>query len=183
MHRNWVPGIVLSVLLCASARAADDQQKPATDVPELQPLSQYAGKWEIELTIKNSEHPQGVKTTGSSVGEWIHGGRFLRQTWSVNAADGLPAFSGSSIRTYDLRKKTYRTFSFDSAGDTEESQGAWDPKARRLTWKVRENTSGGMTTITSTFPEDGKETWSILAKDSNGEVLADVSGQGTRRKE
>jgi len=183
MNRKWVPGMVFSVLLCASARAADDQQKPATDVPELQPLSQYAGNWEIELTIKNTEHPQGVKTTGSSVGEWIHGGRFLRQTWSVNAADGIPAFNGSSIRTYDPRKKTYRTWSFDSAGDTEESQGAWDPKARTLTWKVRENNSGGMTTITSTFPEDGKETWSILAKDGNGEVLADVSGNGTRRKE
>jgi len=183
MNRKLVIGIALVVFPCALTRAADDRQKPATDVPELQPLSQYAGNWEIELTIKNAEHPQGVKTTGSSVGEWIHGGRFLRQTWSVNAADGVPAFNGSSIRTYDPRKKTYRTWSFDSAGETEESLGAWDPKARTLTWKVRENNSGGTTIITSTFPEDGKESWSILAKDGDGEVLADVSGKGTRRKE
>jgi hypothetical protein len=165
MNRKWVAGIALLVLLSTHARAANDRQKPATDVPQLQPLSQYAGNWEIELTIKNAEHPQGVKTTGSSVGEWIHGGRFLRQTWSVNAADGVPAFNGSSIRTYDPRKNTYRTWSFDSAGETEESLGAWDPKARTLTWKVRENNSGGTTINTSTFPEDGKESWSILAKD------------------
>jgi len=183
MNRKWVAGITFLVLLCTRVRAADDRQNPATDVPELQPLSQYAGNWDIELTIKNSEHPQGVKTTGSSVGEWIHGGRFLRQTWSVKAADGIPAFNGSSIRTYDPRKKSYRTWSFDSAGDTEESLGAWDPKARTLTWKVRANNNGGMTTTTSTFPEDGKESWSILVKDGVGEVLADVSGKGNRRKE
>ena len=183
MNRTWVPGIVLSVLLSAGARAADYQQKPATDVLELQPLSQYAGNWETELTIKNTENPQGVKTTGSSVGEWIHGGRFLRQTWSVNAADGVLAFNGSSIRTYDPRKKSYRTWNFDSTGNTEESQGAWNPKERTLTWKVAENNSGGITIIKSTFPEDGKESWSILVKDGDGEIVADVSGKSTRRKE
>jgi hypothetical protein len=181
MNRNWVAGIVLTVLTCATARAADDQQEPATDVPELQPLSQYAGNWQVELTIKNMEHPDGVKTTGSSVGEWIHGGRFLRQTWSVNAADGIPAFNGSSIRTYDPRKMTYRTWSFDSTGNAEESQGLWDPQKRTLTWKILENNSGGMTIVTSTFAQDGMETWSILAKDSNGTVLADVNGKATRR--
>jgi hypothetical protein len=124
-----------------------------------------------------------VKTTGSAAGEWIHDGRFLRQTWSVNAAEGLPAFNGSSIRTYDPRTKTYRTWSFDSGGNTEESQGTWDPKTRTLVWKVRENLSGGITTSTSTFPEEGKETWSLLIKDGDGEVLADVNGTGTRRKE
>jgi hypothetical protein len=183
MNRKSVPGIVFSVLLCASACAADDQQKPAPDVPELLPLGQYAGNWEIEMTIKNSEHPQGVKTTGTAIGEWIHGGRYLRQTWSVNAADGIPAVNGSSIRTYDPRKQAYRTWSFDSSGNTEESEGTWDPKARALTWKVPENAAGGTTITTSTFPEDGQETWSILAKDGNGETLVDVSGKGTRRKE
>jgi hypothetical protein len=183
MNRKRIAGIVLLLLPCAIARAADDRQQPATDVPELQPLSQYVGNWEIELTIKNTEQPQGVKTTGSCVGEWIHGGRFLRQTWSVNAADGIPAFNGSSIRTYDPRQQTYRTWSFDSSGSTEESQGTWDPKARTLTWKVRENTSGGVTTTTSNFSEEGKESWTILVKDGDGEVLADVSGKGTRRTE
>jgi hypothetical protein len=174
---------MLLVLLCARVRAADEQNTPATDVPELQPLAHYAGNWEIEMTIKNMEHPDGVKTTGTAVGEWIHGGRYLRQTWSVNAADGIPAFNGSSIRTYDPRKQTYRTWSFDSSGNTEESQGSWDPKARTLTWKVPENANGGITTSTSTFPGDGKETWSILAKDANGETLADVIGKGIRRKQ
>jgi hypothetical protein len=70
-----------------------------------------------------------------------------------------------------------------SSGNTEESQGSWDPKTRTLTWKVPENAAGGITITTSTYTEDGKETWSILAKDGNGETLADVSGKSTRRKE
>jgi hypothetical protein len=78
---------------------------------------------------------------------------------------------------------SYRTWSFDSSGNSEESEGSWDPKARTLTWKVLENAAGGITTTTSTFPEDGKETWSIVAKVENGETLVDVSGEGTRRKE
>jgi hypothetical protein len=183
MNRKRVAGIVLLMLLCARARVADGQNAPAPDVPELLPLGQYAGNWEIEMTIKNSEHPQGVKTTGTAVGEWIHGGRYLRQTWSVNAAGGIPDVNGSSIRTYDPRKRTYRTWSFDSSGTSEESEGSWDPKTRTLTWKVPENAAGGVTITKSTFREDGKETWSIVAKVGNGETLVDVSGEGTRRKE
>jgi hypothetical protein len=76
---------------------------------------------------------------------------------------------------------TYRTWSFDSTGNAEESQGLWDPQKRTLTWKILENNSGGMTIVTSTFAQDGMETWSILAKDSNGTVLADVNGKATRR--
>jgi hypothetical protein len=183
MNRKWMAGVLLLVLLCARARAADDQNTPAPDVPELVPLGHYAGNWEIEMTIKNSEHPDGVKTTGTAVGEWIHGGRYLRQTWTVKAADGIPDVNGSSIRTYDPRKQTYRTWSFDSSGNSEESAGTWDPKTRTLTWKVPENAAGGTTITTSTFSEDGKETWSIVATDGNGETLADVSGKGTRRKQ
>jgi hypothetical protein len=48
----------------------------------------------------------------------------------VNAKNGVRAFNGSSIRSFDPRKKAYRTWSFDSAGDTEESQGAWNAKTR-----------------------------------------------------
>ncbi len=183
MNRKRIAGIVLLLLPCAIARAADEQQQPAVDVPELQPLSHYAGNWEMELTIKSVALPEGAKATGSSVGEWIHGGRYLRQTWTVNAADGIPAFSGFSIRTYDPRSRSYRTWGFDSTGNTEESQGTWDAKASTFTWKVRENPSGGETVTTSNFSEDGTESWTILMKDGDGQVLADVNGKGTRRKE
>jgi len=182
MNRNWVTGVALLTLFCGHAHAADYRQRPATDVPELDPLDYYGGNWDIELTIKNSEHPEGVQTTGSSVGEWIHDGRYLRQTWSVNAKNGVRAFNGSSIRTFDPRKKAYRTWSFDSAGNTEESQGAWNIKTRTLRWTVRQNSDGGTTIITSTFPEDGRETWSIVMKDGDGKIMADVSGTGARRK-
>jgi Protein of unknown function (DUF1579) len=183
MKRKLIAGIALLSLLGTIAHAADEQQQPAADVPELQPLSHYAGNWEMELTIKSVALPQGAKTTGSSVGEWIHGGRYLRQSWTVNAADGVPEFSGFSIRTYDPRRQSYRTWGFDSAGNTEESQGTWDPKARTFTWTVRENIGGGETVTTSNFSEDGTEIWTILMKDGDGQVLADVSGKGTREKE
>ena len=182
MNRQCVGGIIPVLFLCGLAAAAGDPQKPARDVPELAALSQYVGNWDIDVTIKNSEHPQGAQTKGSSVGEWIHDGRFLRQTWSLAENNGLPAMNGSIIRTYDPRKMTYRSWTFDSAGFTEESQGTWNAESRTMKWIVRDNLSGGSTVSESTFPEEGRETWSVVVKDDDGEIVADVQGKSTRKE-
>jgi hypothetical protein len=181
MTRSAILGGVLSLLLCAFTFAADDGENPAADVPELEPLGNFAGKWDVQSTIKNPEHPEAFPATGSSAAKWIHNGRYLRQTWSIDASQDLPAFNGSNIWTYDPRKKVYRGWSFDSNGTSEESEGTWDPKSRTLKMTVKKNAMGGTSVVTSTFPEDGKETWSIVMKNSEGKVVVDVSGTSTRR--
>jgi hypothetical protein len=62
----------------------------------------------------------------------------------------------------------------------EESHGAWDDEARTITWTVRENTLGGQSVTQSKFSDDD-ESWSILVKDGDGQVVAEFNGKSVRR--
>jgi hypothetical protein len=182
MSQKALVCIVLVLIMLATARAAEVQQKPAADVPELEPLGNYVGVWVTEATIKNSDHPEGIPSKGTATAEWIHNGRYVRQTWSVEASNDLPSFNGSSIYTYDAQKKAYRCWGFDSNGISSEGEGTWDPKTRTFKWTVKQNFFGGTSTTTSTTAKDGEETWSIVIKDNSGKVAIDVAGKNTRRE-
>src|SRR4051812_3532648 len=97
-----------ATVLLAAARfgGAAEPAGPAAGVPELAPLGRYAGDWDFTMTIKpNAGLPRGASAKGPSRGEWVHGGRFLRQTWSAESTDGLPAMSGTTMMTYDPQQK------------------------------------------------------------------------------
>jgi hypothetical protein len=120
--------------------------------------------------------------TGTATGEWIHGGRFLRQTWAIERGTGLPPMSGSTIMTYDPRQRAYRSWSFFSTGFTIESRGTWDAKSRTMSWTGQDAESGRSMVIRATFAPDGTETWGIVEKDKGGKVVSESSGRNTRRK-
>jgi hypothetical protein len=172
-----VPGVLVLIgLLGGPVRAAEG---PSKEVPELEPLNHYAGNWGSEMTIKGIEKP--IKATVE--GKWIHNGLFLQQTWRTEAEGDMPSRSGTTIMTYDPRKKAYRSWSFNSAGGMFESQGAWDAKARTMTWTMRDTDSGATMTTKATFAEDGNgETWSIVEKDGEGKVRGEFHGKNTRQK-
>jgi hypothetical protein len=176
--------LLFCAILAGTCAAAEPvaTRGPSADVPELQPLNLWAGTWDSELTVKpNADLPKGGKAKGTATAEWIHDGRFLRQTWAMDSADGIPKMNGSTLMTYDTRKKTYRSWSFFSTGVASEAEGVWDAKARKMTWTSRDAESGQTTVTTATFGADGSETWSIVAKDRDGKVVNEVNGKNTRR--
>ena len=176
--------LVLAIFAClvVPVGAQGPATGPSPDVPELAPLSGFVGKWESRLEEKPIA---GVNEGGSRKGtvsaEWIHGGRFLRQTWAVETEGAQPAMSGSAIMTYDPEKKAYRSWTFVSTGMTSESEGTYDAKSKTLTWTAR-GANGVRTVTKSSFPEDGAETWSITVKDGDGRVVVDITGKNTRLK-
>jgi hypothetical protein len=178
--KRSVVAILPLLVCCALLRFAVAQSGPSSEKAELKALDGYAGTWEIELTIKYADQPEAIKRSGRCIGEWIHNGHFMRQTWTVDASGDMPEVTGSSIRTYDDRQKAYRTWSFDSSGTVEESQGTWDDEARTITWTARENTLGGQTVTQSKFSDD-HESWSIVVKDGDGQVVAEFNGKSVRR--
>jgi hypothetical protein len=182
--KSRVPAcVLLTGLVFGFAWSAEEPQGPARDVPELQVLNHWAGTWGTELTTKpNADLPNGAKAKGRATGEWVHGGRFLRQTWAMEESQGIPKLSGSTMMTYDPRKKVYRSWSFFSNGYTSESQGVWDPKSRTLTSTSRDAESGRTTTTKATFAEDSTETWSIVEKDRDGKIGSETTGKNTRRQ-
>lgn len=153
---------------------------PAEDVPELKALAGFVGKFDTMFKVKPLEGAsEGIDRKGTAEGEWILGGRFLRQTWSVEAADSAPAVSGWTIMTYDVEKKTYRSWHFVSEGGASEGEGAYDAGTKTLTWTARD--ARGLKTVTrSSMVEDG-ESWAITVSDPEGKVLVDLKGKNTRR--
>jgi hypothetical protein len=181
MTTSLAAGILLAYPLVAFVASGETGQGPAKDVPELQPLNHYVGSFETEMTIKpNPGLPNGARTRGKATGEWILDGRFMRQTWTAEAAEGIPRLSGVTLMTYDPRQRTYRSWIFYSNGASGESQGAWNAQTRTMTWTMRDAESGGTVVTTATFAEGGDETWSIVEKDRDGKVRSEITGK-TRR--
>jgi hypothetical protein len=162
---------------------ADAPQGPSKEVPELQILNHWVGKWDVDLTVKpNADLPKGRHAQGTAKAEWVLMGRFLQQTGTLEASDGLPAIQVHSLMTYDPGKKVYRTWMFFSTGFVSESEGTWDEKTRTLTSTGRNAESGITTTTKASFAEDGSESWSMISKNGDGKVVAETNGKNTPRK-
>jgi hypothetical protein len=175
--------VLLATVFTRLAGSAEPPAGPAKDVPELAVLDHWTGTWDGTLTIKPNEGvPKGVQSKGFAKAEWIEGGRFLRQTWSVEPADGWPGLSGTTIMTYDVRQKTYRSWNFLSNGFTSETKGTWSEKNRTMTWTGRDAESGATGETVATFAQEGVESWRIVEKDRDGKVVAETTGMNTRRK-
>lgn len=157
-----------ALLSTASIFAAD---QPA----ELEALKNFLGKW--ELKVNEAADAKGVRTA-----EWILGGRFLQQTWSIETGDGnVPNMSGTTISTYDTDKNTYRSWQFLSNGSTSESEGKWDAATKTFTWTSTAGENGVKSVSKSTFGKDGVEQWSITATGSSGETVMSLTGTHTRK--
>lgn len=158
-----------------------EASSPAASTPELAVLAPFARRFDSTSEVKSRDLPQPLKMKGVSEGAWIHDGQFLRQTWSVERGDGVPAMNGSAIMTFDPREKAYRRWSFISTGPVEESRGEWDAATHTMTWTADGNELGGKTVTTSTFDDANRETWSIHFKDDKGEDATEVIGVSTPR--
>jgi hypothetical protein len=182
--KSYFVACILSIALFSSlVYSAEEPQGPSKDVPELQALNHWVGKWDSTLTTKpNADLPNGAKAKGHATGEWVHNGRFLRQTWAMEESEGIPKLSGSTMMTYDPRKRVYRSWSFFSNGYTSESQGVWDPKTHTMTWTGRDAESGRTTITKAAFSDEGTETWSIVEKDRDGKIISESTGKNTRHK-
>jgi hypothetical protein len=157
----------------AEVGAADE---PATEIPELQVLSNYVGTWDIAITSKDSPFTKGESST-----TWILDGRFVQQTGMLQSADGSNAIKITTLMTYDAERRVYRMWSFLSNGSTFEGFGNWDEKTRTMTSTSRQD--GRTMTTTAKFGDNGIEEWLIVTKNQSNEVAGRFSGTNTRRNQ
>ena len=173
---------ILAGIFLAAPASAEAPQGPAGDVPELKVLEHRVGEWDVEMTIKPADGPSGgIKAKGTAKAEWVLDGRFVQSTWTMEGEDGSPPMKGISLMTYDPGKKAYRGWMFLSNGSVSQTEGRWDDKTRTMTLKARDP-QGGSSTVVESFAEDGTQTWTIVEKDRDGRVLAEVTGTNTRSK-
>lgn len=176
---------LVSVALVWFPSLVQAQPGPAQEVPELQVLSHWIGTWDIDMTVKvGADAAKVSRTKGKATAKWILDGRFVQQTGTLEAGDGMgmPAMKVTTLMTYDQAKKAYRSWMFYSTGTVSESEGSWAAKTRTMTTTSRDADNNWNTTIKATFPDPATEVWQILVKDGAGKVIVEVNGKNTRRK-
>lgn len=166
---------IVAVLLSTHVVGDELPQRASRDVPELAALQYLIGTFDTVVTAP-------TRARGAAKGEWVHGGHFLRQTWTRKAGNETPGMNGTIIMTYDRSDKVYRQWSFDSTGTVFESEGDWDPKTWTMTWTG----SGAFDTShiwTMTFDKRLAHTWRIEIKDNNDKTVYDSRGKTSPTKE
>jgi hypothetical protein len=166
--------IPATVLSCQVNTGEDIAEGPSPDVPELKELNHYLGQWEDEIAGR----PE-VKRTENC--EWILDGRFLRQSWFTDAADGTPPAHGLTIMTFDPERKAYRSWAFLATGSVNENEGVWDATTKTFTWGHRLPNKSETVVTKASFAVDAAQSWSIVKTDEHNKVIREVAGRSIRR--
>jgi hypothetical protein len=154
------------------------KQEPADDLPkELSVLDRMIGTWEMVSVRKPAIFtPNGDRTTGTITREWILDGRFVMGT-SVNSDES----EGISLFSFDLGKKEYRNWFFNSLGHRYDAHGNFN--AAQQTFSLTAARDDGKTTTTSIrFDGPDREVWRTLITDAAGKVYVDMDSTVTRKK-
>jgi len=175
MKNSFRVFVLIAGLTCALPAEAETSQGPSKDVPELAALQYLIGTFDTQVTAP-------FRTTGKVKGEWVHGGYFLKQTWTREASEETPEMNGTVFLTYDRSKRVYRQWSFDSTSTVFESKGSWDPKKWTMTWTGGAN-EGFPHAWKMTFDETLAHTWSIAIKDGDGNTVYESRGKTSPTKE
>jgi len=151
--------------------------KPAERSAEQKVLDALVGDWKTTTVApKALWNPKAVSGTGTSSCVRVLGGNFIQSNGKVSGG-GTVIY----LATYDVRRKSYRMWHFDSRGFAADSTGKWDAKTRTLTMLGKHD--NGITTIGKIRVVD-KDTveWSSVTKDRDGKIGFQMKGKNTRVK-
>jgi hypothetical protein len=98
-------------------------------------------------------------------------------------AKGDKGFQSQAITTYDLNKKAFRQWHFDSYGGATDVLGQWDEEKKTMTWKGGYDPSLGFTiNMTHKLIDNDHHEWTMRVTDRDGKILLDQHGKATRKK-
>jgi hypothetical protein len=166
--------IPATVLSCQVNTSNDVAEGPSPEVPELKLLDHYAGQWEDEIAGRPDMHR-------TELGEWILGGRFLRQSWSSESTNETPSAHGLTLMTFDTTAKVFRSWAFLATGAVIENEGVWDAITKTFTWGHRLLDTAETVITKASFADGAAQTWSIVKTDDHGHVVREVAGRSLRR--
>ena len=165
--------VLFSPVLAGEKKPDDGPRKP----PELKVLDRLIGTWKDEATFKVSEWTKKErKETAVFQNSWTLNGWFVQ--YRGRNGDGSEDLQ---LMTFDVEKKVFRKWYFDSDGGASESTGTWDAKTSTLTWTG--DLGDGITAV-SVWNLSDKDTsiWSRVAKDAKGKIYINIEGKSVRQK-
>ena len=177
----YIPAVVVMIGLMSGAVQAEDG--PSKDVPQLKVLDYYTGQWESTFSIPSPDDPtQVLKFKGKVTVKWILGGRFVQQTGIYKAGENEAPISFTTLYTYDVKKQAYRNWSFNSSGESSESEGKWDETAKAMIWKGVDVQSQMAVEMKSDHSKSDVNPWSIDFKTQDDQTVFTISGNNKRIK-
>lgn len=161
------------VALLSSECPAQAPVKP----DELKVLERFIGKWKFEFISRPAEWtPKEVRMTGTSSNEWLLDGRLQQHKVKFDqGGDGI------ELWTFDARRRSFRSWSFDDDGRVSEMSGSWDVKTNTLTRKS-EIAQGITLVLTTRFVDNQSREIVGVAKDSEGNIYLDFRTKVSRTK-
>jgi hypothetical protein len=145
--------------------------------PEQKVLDRLLGTWSHETTILKEDGTSEAKPrTSRYTCARVLGGQFVQEIHEDGENTHLMLY------TYDLQRKSYRSWYFGAMGMAIECEGKWDAEARSLTWTAPPQ-QGRVLTIQYRFVTDDTIEQSNVAKDAAGKVVFRSQANHTRAKE
>lgn len=168
---------LVALLLAGVAGPSSPADEAPARPPELKALGRFIGTWDTKATVKVAEwSPKEVRTTGSVKCEWVLGRRLIQ-----GKGNESPKQQFLMQWTYDVNRKAYRTWFFNSAGTVAEWSGTWKPGPR--TFVLTNDLGNGITdTLTARFVDDSTVEWTSEAKGRDGKLYFAMDARWSRRK-
>ena len=171
---SLIPVLVLFSPVLADEKKPDEgPRKPA----ELKLLDRLIGSWKDEATFKVSEWTKKERQeTAVFQNSWTLNGWFVQ--YRGRNGDGSEELQ---LMTFDVEKKIFRRWYYDSDGNASESSGKWDAKTATLTWTG--DLGDGITAVSVwRFVDNDRTIWSRIAKDGKGKIYSQIEGKAVRQK-
>lgn len=162
--------LVLGMFACPISANADPP-------PETKVLERFGGTWSMDQTMKTADGRE-IKLTGVATHKLVLGGRFLESTSVTKPGEHQVL----QLSIYDEKRRIYRSWYFDSNGQSGEWKGTWDNDSK--TWTQAANLGHGHTaTSTFRFVDDATIASSLTGRSPDGRVSLEVLGTFTRQKD
>jgi hypothetical protein len=173
---HFVFTVCLIAAICTAPDVRADQ--PGELSPEQQVLNRLVGEWSYTVTSFKSEWtPAETEASGTYSSQWTLGNNFVNEN-----AKRSDESTHLAMHTYDVQRKVYRRWYFNSNGVALETTGTWNPDTKTLTWKSAVFGDGLTNTATHRFTDDDTIKWTVRVIDDEGKMYFRVEGTSTRRK-
>lgn len=162
-----------------TAHARDSVSKQFEFSPERRVLDRWTGKWIADVNMNPAAWtPRGMKMTETKSCEWMVKNSFLQETGrKVSGGNG----EHQAVMGFDMRRRVYRIWLFDSNGIATTADGTWDSKSQTMTW-TSDLGIGAQMKATHRFINKDTYLYSFHIKSKNGDVLMDGSAMHRRTK-
>jgi len=166
----------LAISLTVLALTASPRILPADDAPkrseELQVLDSYIGTWDCIVTNKTTAKESNTVEER----RWSRKGTFVL----FENFDPTTKKESHYLMTYDPNAKAYRTCYIDDS-TTISLLGTWDARTKTMTWRGKDGNDNRVSGAERFIDKDNLQ-WSLVFRNPDGKVVAELSGKQTRRK-